>query len=160
MLKPSEAHWAAQGIPIAIFFDDGIGAGSSLEAAKSDSFLIRFDLSRCGFEINQEKCKWEPVNKFSWIGHDIDTHKGYIFACSARVEKLCSDLDAFCAKLELSAFIHVREIASIVGQIISMASSCGNVSQIMTRYLHHIINSRSSWNSVVFIHDQLRKRGV
>ena len=24
----------------------------------------------------------------------------------------------------------------------------------MTRYLHHIINSRSSWNSVVFVHDQ------
>ena len=38
-----------------------------------------------------------------------------------------------------------------------MASSCGNVSQIMTRYLRNIINSRSSWNSVVFVHDQGRE---
>ena len=96
------------------------------------------------------------MNKFSWFGYDIDTHTGYIFASGARVEKLCSDLDGICAKLQLSALIHVKEIASIVGQIISMASSCGNVSQIMTRYVHHIINSRSSWNSVVFVHDQGR----
>ena len=98
------------------------------------------------------------MNKFSWFGYDIDTHTGYIFASGARVEKLCSDLDGICSKLQLSAFIHVKEIASIVGQIISMASSCGNVSQIMTtrRYVHHIINSRSSWNSVVFVHDQGR----
>ena len=128
MLKPLESYWRAQGIPIAIFFDDGVGAGSSLEAAKSNSFLVRSDLSRCGFEINHEKSKWEPTNKFSWIGYDIDTLAGYIFASGARIEKLCSDLDDTCAKLELSAFIHVKEIASIVGQIISITSSCANVS--------------------------------
>ena len=27
LLKPLETHWRAQGIPIAIFFDDGFGAG-------------------------------------------------------------------------------------------------------------------------------------
>ena len=157
LLKPLEAHWRVQGIPNATFFDDGVGAASSLEAAKFNSFRVRSDLSRCSFEINHEKSKWEPVNKFSWIGYDIDTHTGYIFASGARIEKLCSYLDGICGKLELSAFIHVKEIASIVGQIISMASSCGKVSQIMTRYLHHIINSRSSWNSVVFVHDQGRE---
>ena len=73
------------------------------------------------------------------IGYDIDTNNGCIFGNGARIEKLSSDLDGICAKLELSAFVHVKEIASIVGQIISMISSCGNVSQIMTRYLHHII---------------------
>lgn len=50
-LKPFEAHYAAHGIPIAIFFDDGIGAGSSLEAAKSNSFLVRFELSPCGLKL-------------------------------------------------------------------------------------------------------------
>lgn len=57
----------------------------------------------------------------------------------------------------MSTFTYVKEIASIVGQIISMNSSCGYVSQIMTRYLHHIINSRSSWNSVILVHDQGRE---
>ena len=154
LLKPLETHWRAQGIPIAIFFDDGVGAGSSLEAANFNSFLVRSDLSRCGFEINHGKSNWEPMNKFSWIGYNIDTHRGFIFANDSRIEKLCSDLNDLCAKLELSSFVHVKEIASVVGQIISMTASCGNVSQIMTRYLHLIINSRRSWNSAVFVHDQ------
>ena len=119
-----------------------------------NSSLVRSDLSRYGFDINHEKSNWEPKNKFSWIGYNIDTHTGFIFASDARIEKLCSDLNAVCANLEQSAFIHVKTIASIVGQIISMTSSCGNVSQIMTRYLHLIINSRHSWNSFVFVQDQ------
>ena len=154
MLKPLVTHWRSQGIPIGIFFDDGVGAGSSLEAAKINSSLVRSDLSRCGFEINHEKSNWEPMNKFSWIGYNIDTHTGFIFASDARIEKLCSDLNDVCSNLEQSAFVHVKTIASIVGQIISMTSSCGNVTLIMTGYLHFIINSRHSWNSFVFVQDQ------
>ena len=56
--------------------------------------------------------------------------------------------------MELSSFVHVKVIASVVGQIISMTVSCGNVSQITIRYLHLIINSRRSWNSAVFVQDQ------
>jgi len=37
------------------YFDDGVGAGSLLEAAKRNSSLVRSDLSRCGFEIIHEK---------------------------------------------------------------------------------------------------------
>ena len=157
LLKPLESHWREQGIPIPIFFDDGVDAGPSSKAAKSNSSLVRSDLSRCGFEINHEKSKWEPMNNFSWVGYDINIHTGYIFTSGTRIEKLCSHLDGVCVKLELSAFIDVKEVASIVGQIISMTSSCGNIFQIMTRYLHHIINSRSSWNSVVLVHDQGRE---
>jgi len=47
--KPLETHWRAQGIPIAIFFDDGVGAGPSFQVAKLNSSLVRSDLSRCGF---------------------------------------------------------------------------------------------------------------
>lgn len=120
-----------------------------METTKSDRFLVRSDLSHCGFEINYDKSKWQPVNNFSWIGNDINIHTGYFFASAARIGKLCSDLNGICAKLELSTFTHLKEFESIVAQIISMASSCGKVSQTMTRYLPHIINSRSSWNSVV-----------
>lgn len=91
---------------------------------------MRSDLSRCGFEINHEKSNWELMNKFSWIGYNIDTHTGFIFASDARIEKLCSELNDVCASLEHSAFVHVKAIASVVGQIISMTSSCVNVAQI------------------------------
>lgn len=45
--------------------------------------------------------------------------------------------------------VYARLLASIVGQRISLSVSCGSVTQIMTRYLLMIINSRRSWNSKV-----------
>ena len=45
LLKPLVTHRRSQGIRIAIFFDNGVGAGSSLEAAKINSSLVRSDLS-------------------------------------------------------------------------------------------------------------------
>ena len=56
--------------------------------------------------------------------------------------------------MEESRFVHVKRIASIVGQIVSMSPSCCAVTQIMTRYLHFIVNSRHSWNSSVFVLDE------
>ena len=38
-----------------------------------------------------------------------------------------------------------------------MSASCGNVIQIMTRYLHIVTNSRSSWNSLVCVHDRAKQ---
>ena len=55
--------------------------------------------------------------------------------------------------MEESRFVHVKGIASIAGQIVSLSPSCGTVTQIITRYLP-FVNSRHSWNSSVFVHDQ------
>ena len=55
LLRPLETHWRAQGILIAIFFDDGVAAGASLESAKTNSSSVRSDRSCCGFALNHEK---------------------------------------------------------------------------------------------------------
>ena len=91
---------------------------------------------------------------FSWIGYTIDTYSGLICATDGRIERPFSDLVDICGALEESRFVHVKGIASIVGRIVSLPPSCGTVTQIMTRYLHFIVNSGHSWNSSVFVHDQ------
>ena len=149
LLKSLEIHWRAQGIAIAVFFYDSVGAGSSLEAAKTSSPLVRSDLVHFGSGINDEKSVWQPSSAFSWIGFHTDTLRGFILAVDPRINKMCSDLNTVCANLNTSPFIHVKKIASIVGQIISLAQNCGNVTQIMTRFLHIVINSRRLWNSEV-----------
>ena len=82
---------------------------------------------------------------------------GFIYATDARIENLCCDLNELCADLEVSASIHVKKLAPVVGKIISLSACCGNVTQIMTRYLHLVVNSRHSWHSIVFIQDQAKK---
>jgi len=59
------------------------------------------------------------MNKFSRIGYNIDTHRGFIFANDTRIVMLCSDLNDLCAKLELSSLVHVKVIAYVVSQIVS-----------------------------------------
>ena len=51
----------------------------------------------------------------------------------------------------------MKNIASNVGQINSMSSSCGKVTQIKTRYLHLVTNSRSLWNYLVCVHDRAKQ---
>ena len=69
LIKPLEAFWRLQGIPIAIFFDDGVGAGSSRDIAESNGSVVRSSLAQCGFLVNQEKSDWNPRNILSWILH-------------------------------------------------------------------------------------------
>ena len=154
LLKPLETLWRSRFIPVAIFFDDGVGAGQSVEVANHNSSVVRSDLARAGFQINREKSDWQPKPCFSWIGYTIDTYSGLICATDSRIGKLSSELVDICLTLEESRFVHVKRIASIVGQIVSLSPSSGTVTQIITRYLHFIVNSRHSWSSSVFVHDQ------
>ena len=50
-------------------------------SVKINSSIGCADLSRYGLEINEEKSNWEPERKFSWIGYNIHTQTGPIFAC-------------------------------------------------------------------------------
>ena len=155
LLRPLETHWRSHGIPRAIFFDDGIGAGDTFKNARANSAIVQSDLAQCGFLVNPEKSNWEPKTRFSWIGYTIDTQTGLIHANEERIKKLSSELEQICANWQSSELVHVRlQLASIVGQIISLSASCGSVTQIMTRYLHIIINSRHSWNCKVFLSSQ------
>ena len=85
------------------------------------------------FQINHEKSDWQPKPCFSWIGYTIDTYSGLICATDSRIEKFFflfffSELVDICVALEESRFVHVKRIASIVGQIVSLSPSCGTVS--------------------------------
>ena len=64
LLKPLETHWRSRGIPIAIFFDDEVGARASLGVAKYNSSLVRSDLSFSGFQIIPTSLIGSPINNF------------------------------------------------------------------------------------------------
>ena len=139
------------------FFDDGVGAGASFPVAQNNSEFVRLSLVKSGFLVNREKSLWGPTRRFSWIGYVIDTHSGIISASDSRMEKCSADLNEVCATLDMSSSVHVKTLVSLVGQIISFGSSFGNITRIMSRYLHHAINSRSSWRAHVFLTSEARR---
>jgi hypothetical protein len=49
--------------------------------------------------------------------------------------------------------VHFRLVASLVGQIVSMAYVIGNVANIMTKHLSIDILGKTSWNSCIVLTD-------
>ena len=45
--------------------------------------------------------------------------------------------------------VNVRNLATVVGQIISLTPCVGGVTRIMTRSLYAVVNTKVSWNSTV-----------
>ena len=146
LLKSLETLWRSHGIPLAIFFNDGVGAGQLVEAANHNISSLSRD-------------RILPVPVFRLIMGSLTGSLSLVFLGSdtlltlirgsfarpiAELKFFFSELVDICVALEESRFVHVQGIAFIVGQIVSLSPSCGTVSRIMTRYLHFIVNSRHS----------------
>ena len=54
------------------------------------------------------------------------------------------------------SLIHVRVLASVVGQIISLQNVIGKIVRLMTRQMYRCILSRASWNAPVMVTDDAR----
>ena len=113
---------------------------------------VRADLLKSGFVPNKDKSLWEPVEIISWLGIHLNTLNGTIRATDECIAKLSPDLAAF-SSYKTSSAVHVKRVASIAGQIISLSSCLGSVARIMTRFLFSVVNSAVSWDSEVSLSD-------
>ena len=94
-----------------------------------------------GFAINEEKSDFEPRQRVTLLGFSLDLNQGNIPE-QGRC-KLQENLR------KASPSMTVCQLASIVGQIVSMNLGLGSVARLMTQSLYTIINCRSTWNEKV-----------
>ena len=151
-MKPLQKSWRSQGIPVAIFLDDGLGGGTDFVSAKVNSLVVHSDLLKSGFVPNEEKSLWEPLQVITWLGVILDTIDGTIKATDERIEKLNAGF------IELhpckpTRKVHVKGVAIVTGQIIFLSPCVGSFARIMTRFLFLVGNSTCSWESEVFLSD-------
>ena len=152
-------HWRSQGINIILYLDDGIGGAASLDRARIVSTQVKQDLENCGFLLSEEKCLWEPKQRAVWLGFEFDTTCGKLFVKCDRVKKLKQWIGKMLNQIQgvtyysdsgrVGPLVRVRELAGIVGQIISMSNGIGNVAQLRTRSMQWCIETRAGWDSSV-----------
>ena len=111
--------------------------------------IVRADLTRYGFLINEEKSLWEPVQVITWLGTVFDTCQGFISVNERRISKLKNSIN-FIRKVDRKT-VKVRDLVPVVGQVISLTSCVGSVARIMTRSLYANANQKLSWNSEVVL---------
>lgn len=87
------------------------------------------DLIRFGFIVNLAKSQWDPSHVIVWLGCVIDTVRGTIAATDQRLHKFVNFID-FLIDRE-SRVVKARDMASLIGMIISFSPFVGNESRAL-----------------------------
>jgi hypothetical protein len=93
-----------------------------------------------------------PTRKLDFLGSVLDFDKGLIQIPEFRILKLKSSLVSCLQNNQIIA----RDLASVTGQIISMACAVGNVTRLFTRNCYAAIECRTSWDQPLHVSPEIR----
>ena len=128
LVRPLVRYWRARGIKITVYLDNGLAVASNEQQALEASQIVRDTLKKAGFIAHPEKSKWVPTQRLVWLGFVIDMAVGQI---EVPEEKLLVTRE-LTAKILSMPQIPARQLARLVGKIISLGLAIGPVSRFMT----------------------------
>ena len=82
-----------------------------------------------------------PVQSFTWLEFDLDLSQGIVLVPTSKIE----DHKKQQRSLQNQCSVPDKQIASVVGKIISMSTALGPVARLITRGLYSLLNSHNSW---------------
>jgi hypothetical protein len=132
-----------------MYLDDGLGSHPDEDVCTAMAAQVKQDFILSGFVPKNEKSTWQPICQIIFLGYVIDTDLEILSIPEKRLSKLSATIDDIGLLITQNYRIHVKKIASLVGQIISMSYVIGNVAHIMTKYLSIDILSADTWNSLL-----------
>ena len=143
--------WRSEGKQVLMYLDDGLGVHKNYDWCVDMALEVKRDLIESGFVPKPEKCVWIPMQEFVFLGNYINCDKGFIKVPESRIKTLLASISGVQKSIRRKNCIHVKRIACIVGQIVSMAFIIGNVAYIMTKSLSIDIQKTCSWNSYIIL---------
>ena len=147
-LKPLEKYWRLNGINIALFLEDGWLIDSDRDTCAVLATNIWTDLRKAGFLTNDEKSQWCPSQILEWLGIIWNTINGTITISERRENSIAKSVDRILLSDHL---VSARDLASLLGRIISGGAVFGNISRLMTRYCSISVASAQDWDSKFYL---------
>ncbi|CAC5409729.1 unnamed protein product [Mytilus coruscus] len=142
-LRPIVRYWRENGVGIVLYLDDGLGMGKNKQEASECSSFVKTSLLEAGFLINMDKSIFEPVQCLEWLGLVWDSSDFSISISDRRIDNTLTSL------VDISnnfPNFTARKLAQVTGKVISMCPVMGNITSLMTRYLHWAIENRLKWD--------------
>ena len=109
--------------------------------ALEESQWVKKELESAGFVINMEKSQWDLSVRIEWLGFLIDLDNGEFTVPEHKISSLNSKL----LEVTKAQLMTARQLASVVGKIISMSLASGPVIRLMTHNLHAVLNNKTTW---------------
>ena len=142
-------YWRGLGIRLLPYMDDFLFMSKSREEALQLSSRILKDFREAGFVVNMEKSMLLPSQSLVHMGMVVDSVSGQFEVPTPRWDKLQAAIKALCSAHKNR--VPVRQLASYVGQIISMKVALGPVVHLYTRFLYEVIDQAPAWSSWVTV---------
>jgi len=98
-----------------MYIDGEICGASSEQKCRSDTSATVSDLELAGFVLNITKSRLKPEQVGVWLGFILDLKEGKLLVPEDKVALLVKSIDGILT----SSSVHVRWLASAVGQIIT-----------------------------------------
>ena len=150
LMRPLVRHWRSRGLKSIIYLDDGIIAVKGEAKARLESKQVERDLEQAGFIVNIEKSVWEPSQRVEWLGFNIDLALGEFSVPTSKIEMLKENL----AKAMHARLLPAKQLASLIGKIMSMSPALGSVTRLMTHSLYAALDSRIGWCHKLLLPDE------
>ncbi|KAL5506358.1 hypothetical protein EMCRGX_G007980 [Ephydatia muelleri] len=139
MMRRLVRLWRSKGLKAIVHLDDGFVASQYESSANAASTWVRDTLRRVGWVCNEEKFGCQPTGS-AGLGN-LDLEKGSISVPEGKVRALQHRLKVAAKKSSLVA----RDIASLIGRIVSMGLALGPVARFMTQALYALLETRLAW---------------
>jgi hypothetical protein len=136
-----------------MYLDDGLGSHPDEDVCTAMAAKAKQDLILSEFVPKNEKSTWQPIRQIIFLDYVIDTDLEILSIPEKRLSKLSATIDDIGLLITQNFRIHVKKIASLVGQIISISYVIGNVVHIMTKYFSIDILPADTWNSFITLSD-------
>ena len=135
LMRPLVRFWRARGIKAIMYLDDGICSVEGKKEADLASQFVQDTLNKAGLVVNDKKSSWNPSHCMTWLGFDVDLSHG----CISVPEKRLSQLHKLLNDKGTEEYLAAKQIASLVGKIISMSMALGPIARFMTRSLYALL---------------------
>ena len=146
LLKPIIIFIHSLGFRASIYIDDIMSAGSTLEKALACNKVVCDTLAKAGWIIKVEE-KSGPSQKLLYLGLEICTVSRKFFIPQKKLNKLLSRMNAVMSV----DHVKIREIASVLGLLMSCYKALGPVTRIMTRscyfWVHSFLRNLGLWDA-------------
>ena len=132
LLKFPLQRWREWGARAFIHLDDGIGAVSGEKEAQEMADRVKKDLAEFGLITSKDKCFWKVTQEMEWTGWLINTKDFMIYVPERKIVKAEGRLEQLL--VQVGKKVKVKELASLVGLIISFGLAVGRSARFYTRF--------------------------